>query len=62
MCKEVEEGFWPQNIDDLISRCKEVWEKVNDKRVVSADVERLEELYEHVAEVSMGDWAPKSLS
>jgi hypothetical protein len=40
--REWNEGFDPQNVDELIHTCKEVRKKVDGKGVVSFVVERLE--------------------
>lgn len=55
-------GWWPENMTECWAMCEKVWEEVNGEEVVSADVERLPALYEHVACVSKGDWAPPYLS
>jgi hypothetical protein len=61
MRKEVAGGFMPRNLGEMEGKCKEVWKTVNSKKVVSANVRRLKELYEHVHEVSKGDWAIEDL-
>lgn len=55
-------GWWPATMEEFWEVCQQVWEEVNGGSVVSADVERLPALYQHVANVSMGDWAPPHLS
>jgi len=62
MRKEVDRGYWPEDLDEFLKKCKKVWKEVNSSQVVSWNVERLEKLatYDHVE--SKGGWAPKSLS
>jgi len=57
------EGRWePVNMEEVFAKCEEVWNRVNPVHVVNADVDRLTKLYDYVATVSKGGWAPKSLS
>lgn len=62
MKKKVRNGWWPKNVAHLLATCEEVWQTVNSKEVVSADVERLGDLYDYLAKESKGGWAPKCLS
>lgn len=54
--------WWPTNLPQLKRKCEECWEKVTKATVVSKNVERLPNLYAHVAKKSKGNWAPKHLS
>ena len=54
--------WWPTNLDELRSKCDEVWDRVNSRDVVSKDVERLKDLYKHLHVVSEGSWAPHDYS
>lgn len=62
MFAKVDEGWWPSNMDECWATCKDVWEEVNAGDVVGKNVDRLLDLYNHVAVESKGNWAPKALS
>lgn len=62
MRKEVDQGFWPEDLAAFLKKCKSIWKDANSSAVVSANVERLEALWTHVHLKSKGGWAPKKLS
>ena len=62
MRKEVDRGYWPEDLDEFLKKCKKVWKEVNSSQVVSWNVERLEKLATYVNVESKEGWAPKTLS
>lgn len=62
MKKAILENPSIQSIKDMQSIAGRLWEKVNSKRVVARDVDRLPKLCQFVLNTSDGGYAPKAFS
>lgn len=62
MKRQMDLGWWPNNMEECWEKCQQVWEQVNTEEMVAKDVARLPHLYEYVMNVSNGNWPPPQYS